>query len=69
MLAHGSEEGGRFTRGDVGRLAIAALALVAVIGGILGADLGPPPVRLEVGDLVPADTTVWLEDEPGRPSA
>ena len=55
MLAQRAEDAARFSRSDIGRLLIAALLLVVAVGAILGASLMPAPVRVDVGDLVPAD--------------
>ena len=55
MLAEHPEDAARISRSDLGRLLLAALLLVVVVGAILGASFLPAPARLAVGDLVPAD--------------
>jgi cyclic-di-AMP phosphodiesterase PgpH len=55
MLAHRTEETGGLNRGDIGRIALVAFGLIVMLGAILGANLAPAPVRLELGDLVPSD--------------
>ena len=55
MLAHRTEETGGLNRGDIGRIALVAFGLIVMLGAILGANLAPAPVRLELGDLVPGD--------------
>lgn len=55
MLAHRGSEAVRLTRREAGRLAVAAVALIVAMTAVLGADLSPQRVDLQVGDLVPAD--------------
>ncbi len=55
MLAHRGSEAVRLTRREAGRLVVAAVALIVAMTAILGADLAPQQVDLQVGDLVPAD--------------
>ena len=50
MLAQRAETAVQFTRRDAGRFLAAALLLIAVIGGTLGADILPPALNLRVGD-------------------
>ncbi len=55
MLAHRGAEAVRLTRREAGRLAVAAVALIVAMTAILGADLSPQRVDLQVGELVPTD--------------
>jgi hypothetical protein len=55
MLAHRSADAVRLTRREAGRLAVAAIALIVAMTAILGVNLSPRQVDLQVGDLVPAD--------------
>jgi putative nucleotidyltransferase with HDIG domain len=55
MLARRGDEAVLPTRRELIRLAVSTAAVILVLTAILGADLAPQPVRLSVGDLVPAD--------------
>jgi putative nucleotidyltransferase with HDIG domain len=55
MLAHRGSEAVRLTRREAGRLVVASVALIVAMTAVLGADLSPQRVDLQVGDLVPAD--------------
>jgi len=55
MLAQRADQASRITRGDLTRFAAAALALIAVLTGILSSDILRPALRLEVGDLATVD--------------
>jgi putative nucleotidyltransferase with HDIG domain len=55
MLAHRAEDAVRFTRGDAGRLLLAAVLLVVSLTAILASDIFPQRVDLQVGDLVQQD--------------
>jgi len=55
VLAHRGADAVRLTRREFGRLAFAAMLLIVAMTAILGWDLSPQRVNLDVGDLVPAD--------------
>ncbi|MBI2777904.1 MAG: HDIG domain-containing protein [Chloroflexi bacterium] len=55
MLAYRGADAVRMTRREAGRLALAAVALIVAMTAILGADVSPQRVSLQVGDLVPSD--------------
>ncbi|MEK6721026.1 MAG: HDIG domain-containing metalloprotein [Chloroflexota bacterium] len=55
MLAQRAEDVVSFTRRDAGRLAVAAVVLIAALTAILGADIFPQRVALEVGDVASED--------------
>ncbi len=55
MLAQRAEDVVAFTRRDAGRLAVAAVVLILGLTAILGADLVPQRVTLDVGDVASTD--------------
>lgn len=55
MLAQRAEDFVSFTRRDAGRLAVAAVVLIAALTAILSADIFPQRVTLAEGDVATAD--------------
>ncbi len=55
MLAHRGGDAVSLTRREAGRLAVAAIGLIVAMTAILGVDLSPRTLNLQVGDLAPVD--------------
>ncbi|HEV8544938.1 MAG TPA: HDIG domain-containing protein [Candidatus Limnocylindrales bacterium] len=55
MLTQGPDDISAFSRRDAVRLGISAIAMIVVLAAILGADVFPQPLRIEVGQVATAD--------------
>jgi putative nucleotidyltransferase with HDIG domain len=63
MLTQGLDEIAAFSRRDAVRLGVSAIALIVVLAAILGADVFPQPLRIDVGQVATADIVAPRTDE------